>query len=145
MKETYYSRHKEKILERQKKYIENNKEKVLQQKREWQRKHREKLREKGLLPPTKKQLEQENKQLKEIVYNLTTMTVCGDRKQIKNTAQYKLEQLQKVLTELEEWLKQEIENIKTNYSQVNGNYFNMNYKIETYEKALDKIKNLKEK
>lgn len=50
-------------------------------------------------------LKEENKQLKEIVYNLTTMTVCGDRKQIKNTAQYKLEQLQKVLTELEEYIK----------------------------------------
>ena len=36
-------------------------------------------------------LQQENKQLKEIVNNLTTMTAHGDRKQIKNTAQYKLE------------------------------------------------------
>lgn len=36
-------------------------------------------------------LEQENERLKEIVENLATFTVCGDRKQIKNTAQYKLE------------------------------------------------------
>ena len=36
-------------------------------------------------------LQEENKRLKEIVENLTTMTVCGDRKQIKNTAQYKLD------------------------------------------------------
>ena len=36
-------------------------------------------------------LYRENKRLKEIVENLTTMTVCGDRKQIKNTAQYKLD------------------------------------------------------
>lgn len=36
-------------------------------------------------------LQQENERLKEIIENLTTMTVCGDRKQIKNTAQYKLE------------------------------------------------------
>ena len=39
-------------------------------------------------------LQEENKRLKEIVYNLTTLTVNGDRKQIKNTAQYKLEQCQ---------------------------------------------------
>lgn len=36
-------------------------------------------------------LKEENKRLKEVVENLTTMTVCGDRKQIKNTAQYKLD------------------------------------------------------
>lgn len=36
-------------------------------------------------------LQKENERLKEIVENLTTMTVCGDKKQIKNTAQYKLE------------------------------------------------------
>ena len=36
-------------------------------------------------------LQEENERLKEIVENLTTMTVCGDRKQIKNTAQYKLD------------------------------------------------------
>lgn len=40
-------------------------------------------------------LQQENKQLKEKIENLTTMTVCGDRKQIKNTAQYKLELAQR--------------------------------------------------
>ena len=39
-------------------------------------------------------LQEDNQRLKEIVENLTTMTVCGDRKQIKNTAQYKLEQAQ---------------------------------------------------
>ena len=36
-------------------------------------------------------LQEENERLKEIVENLTTMTVCGDRKQIKSTAQYKLD------------------------------------------------------
>ena len=36
-------------------------------------------------------LQEENERLKEIVENLTTMTVCGDGKQIKNTAQYKLD------------------------------------------------------
>ena len=40
------------------------------------------------------QLEKENDRLKEVVENLTTMTVNGDTKQIKNTAQYKLEQLE---------------------------------------------------
>ena len=38
-----------------------------------------------------KAVERDNERLKEIVENLTTMTVCGDRKQIKNTAQYKLD------------------------------------------------------
>lgn len=36
-------------------------------------------------------LQEENKRLEEIIENLTTMTVCGDKKQIKNTAQYKLD------------------------------------------------------
>lgn len=36
-------------------------------------------------------LQEENERLKEVVENLTTMTANGDRKQIKNTAQYKLE------------------------------------------------------
>ena len=41
-----------------------------------------------------KQLQEENKQLKEQLENLMTMIVCGDKKQIKNTAQYKLEKAQ---------------------------------------------------
>jgi len=36
-------------------------------------------------------LQEENKRLKEIVENLTTMTASGDGKQIKNTAQFKLD------------------------------------------------------
>jgi hypothetical protein len=36
-------------------------------------------------------LQEENERLKEIVENLTTMTASGDRKQIKNTAQFKLD------------------------------------------------------
>lgn len=40
---------------------------------------------------TLKELQEENEELKEKIENLTTMTVCGDRKQIKNTAQYKLD------------------------------------------------------
>lgn len=45
------------------------------------------------------QLEKENIKQKEIIENLTTMTVCGDKKQIKNTAQYKLEQLENIINE----------------------------------------------
>lgn len=36
-------------------------------------------------------LREENERLKEIVENLTTMTASGDGKQIKNTAQFKLD------------------------------------------------------
>ena len=36
-------------------------------------------------------LQEENERLKEIVENLTTMTASGDGKQIKNTAQFKLD------------------------------------------------------
>jgi uncharacterized radical SAM superfamily protein len=50
-------------------------------------------------------LEQESKKLKEIVENLTTLTVCGDRKQIKNTAQYKLEQAQQRIDKAIEYIK----------------------------------------
>jgi len=45
------------------------------------------------------QLEKENIKQKEIIESLTTMTVCGDKKQIKNTAQYKLEQLENIINE----------------------------------------------
>ena len=36
-------------------------------------------------------LQEENEKLKEKVFNMMTMTACGDRKQIKSTAQYKLD------------------------------------------------------
>ena len=52
------------------------------------------------------QLEKENIKQKEIIENLTTMTVCGDKKQIKNTAQYKLEQLENIRKEAIEYLKE---------------------------------------
>ena len=51
------------------------------------------------------QLEKENIKQKEIIENLTTMTVCGDKKQIKNTAQYKLEQLENIRKEAIELIK----------------------------------------
>ena len=49
---------------------------------------------------------EENERLKEVVENLTTMTVCGDRKQIKNTAQFKLEQCQSRIDKAVEILKE---------------------------------------
>ena len=54
------------------------------------------------------------------------------------------QRLNNVLNELEKWVKEEIENIKMNYSQVNGNYFNMSYVIDTYENVLDKLNEIKE-
>lgn len=51
-------------------------------------------------------LQQENKQLKERLENVMTMTACGDKKQIKNTAQYKLEKVQQQNQELKDnWNK----------------------------------------
>ena len=52
------------------------------------------------------QLEKENDRLKEVVENLTTMTVNGDTKQIKNTAQYKLEQLENNRDKAYEFVKE---------------------------------------
>lgn len=51
-------------------------------------------------------IQQENKQLKEKIENLTTLVVCGDTKQIKNTAQYKLEQLQQRIDKIEKCIKE---------------------------------------
>ena len=53
-------------------------------------------------------------------------------------------QLNNIINELEEDIEKKIYDIKNNYSQVNGNYFNMNYVIDTYEDVLDKLKELKE-
>ena len=55
-----------------------------------------------------KQLEKENIKQKEIIENLTTMTVCGDKKQIKNTAQYKLEQLENIRKEIKEYIEKNV-------------------------------------
>ena len=56
------------------------------------------------------QLEKENIKQKEIIENLTTMTVCGDKKQIKNTSQCKLEQLESIINEVKEECKSVIGN-----------------------------------
>ena len=58
------------------------------------------------------QLEKENIKQKEIIENLTTMTVCGDKKQIKNTAQYKLEQLENIRKEAIKFILQNCEIIR---------------------------------
>ena len=55
------------------------------------------------------QLEKENIKQKEIIENLTTMTVCGDKKQIKNTAQYKLEQLENIRKEAIEYIEENLQ------------------------------------
>ena len=36
------------------------------------------------------------------------MTVCGDKKQIKNTAQYKLEQLENIKKEIKEYIEKNV-------------------------------------
>lgn len=78
---TYYQKNKEKILERQSLYIKNNKEKVLKQKREWARKHRIELRKKGLMPPTKMQLQQRidnvNKYIDDLLEKGIDKTILG--------------------------------------------------------------------
>lgn len=38
-----------------------------------------------------------------------------------------------------DYLKEQIHYIKTNFSQVNGNYFMLNDKLETYNEILSKI------
>ena len=55
-----------------------------------------------------------------------------------------IERLNNIIDELEKWLEEEINNIKMNYSQINGNYFNMQSVIDNYERFLNKIKKLKE-
>ena len=53
------------------------------------------------------------------------------------------QQLKHILDELEKWLEEEITTIKTTFSQVNGNYFIMNDRIEVLEDTLDKLKELR--
>lgn len=51
-------------------------------------------------------------------------------------------QLQSNWNSLREDIEKKIKDIRSNYSQVNGNYFNMNYVIDTYEEVLDKMNEL---
>lgn len=75
--------------------IENNEDYLSEQ---------EKINQYLYLQQKVEQLEKENIKQKEIIENLTTMTVCGDKKQIKNTAQYKLEQLENIRKEAIEYI-----------------------------------------
>ena len=49
------------------------------------------------------------------------------------------DKMQKEKQELIDYLKEQIHYIKTNFSQVNGNYFMLNDKLETYEDILSKL------
>jgi hypothetical protein len=53
------------------------------------------------------------------------------------------EGLNNIINELEKDIIEKINDIKNNYSQVNGNYFNMNYVLDTYEDVLNKLQELK--
>lgn len=68
----------------------------------------------------------------------------NDESDLIKIYQEELDQLTNNWNELEECIANEIRNIKSNYSQVNGNYFNMNYVIDAYEEVLDKMKKIKE-
>lgn len=50
-------------------------------------------------------LQEENETLKEKVYNVMSWTVCGDMKQIKNTAQYKLDIAQDRISKAIEYIE----------------------------------------
>jgi len=51
--------------------------------------------------------DKEIERLNNIIENLTTMTVNGDRTQIKNTAQYKLEQAEERIKKAINYIEQE--------------------------------------
>ena len=101
---------KNKEIEKMLKYLKNNTYIPDETKRKYKILHRDEV---NLLLSYIEQLEKENDRLKEVVENLTTMTVNGDTKQIKNTAQYKLEQLEnnrdKALQYIKETMKEDLE------------------------------------
>lgn len=74
----------------------------------------------------------ENQKLKEKIENLTTLVVCGDTKQIKNTAQYKLEQLQQRIEEV-------LEDIKDYKEMGYSKYDENEIEIELIDKILEKL------
>ena len=87
-----------------------------------------------------KELEEENKKLKEIISNLATMTANGDKTQIKNTAQYKLELMQQRIDKAIEY----IENIEED-KEVDNLFVNTNEKsfLTFYKIKKDLLKILK--
>ncbi len=62
---------------------------------------------------------------------------------IHNQKNKEIERLNNIINELEKDIIEKINNIKNNYSQVNGNYFNMNYVLDTYEDILNRLQELK--
>ena len=63
--------------------------------------------------------------------------------QYKYESKKEIERLNNIINELEKDIIEKINDIKNNYSQVNGNYFNMNYVLDTYEDVLNKLQELK--
>ena len=82
----------------------------------------------------------ENEKLKE---ELEDMTLCrdiasGHRQEVQNRETILLRQQKKFI----KYLEDEINNITTQYSQVNGSYFLLNDKIKMFESVLQKYKEI---
>ena len=142
----YYQKNKEKVLAKQKEYVkkkyatdeefrkkcykrsrkyaENNIEKIRESKRRWANKHYKELREKGLLPPSKKeiikilqqrveQLEKENKELKQpqVFIDCEDMEERYGRDLYEDYLKGKIEQLENIIKEAIEYL--------TSYESIN--------------------------
>lgn len=129
-----------------KKYREKNKDSINKHIKEYYQEHKEKKRKINKryydthkdTRATLKSLKEENQKLKEELkaVNKGLRKVILKRKKWKERY-YKLKREKRSLTK---YLEDEINNIKMNYSQINGNYFNMNYTIEAYEDLLERIK-----
>lgn len=80
------------------------------------------------------------KLLKEMKDNCLKLSVYEDEKRLLKAnaiTKFLIEHEEK--QELIDYLKEQIHYIKTNFSQVNGNYFMLNDKLETYEDILSKL------
>ena len=80
------------------------------------------------------------KLLKEMKDNCLKLSVYEDEKRLLKAnaiTKFLIEHEKK--QELIDYLKEQIHYIKTNFSQVNGNYFMLNDKLETYEDILSKL------
>ena len=79
-----------------------------------------------------------------IVYEGATDVVYDLQKE-NFKLQARCDRLENNWNKLKECLKEEIATIKTNFSQVNGNYFMMNDRIESLEDILTKMQEIKDK
>lgn len=86
----------------------------------------------------KEEIEKQFKSMSAIIRHNSDLYLEESNKLIKER-----QQLKHILDELEKWLEEEINTIKTTFSQVNGNYFIMNDRIEVLEDTLDKIRELR--